>query len=372
MPPLFTINACKTFGCRNLGLATSPDYFWPDYRLGYPALHCKACGSYPPLFNDAEFRCWAATYMAQYAKEHGHFCPNCFQSEVIRYGHNPKGTQRLQCQSCKKVWTPKQQSRQTASSPEAICSIPFITPFQGAYAGQSLYCLLSFDAINGNVLHVSSNFSPFPAGASLHYRWKGVNPVAVEHDNIVQRITMKERQFLQRSQFDEIQYGAASLKRNARGALLRPVITAHGHFRILKTRFPEVSTHIVAHECFLRGAIITAWSERFRHRQASLWFVEEEIRDIDSVAPWLLRGKTYQGWWQNQWQLWEQGGNRKMVCSLTDTPKKNGATISLATSRHFVAWLQQQPLFQKSAQFSAGHITQIITALATQYSPLQD
>ncbi|EDD4123396.1 cytoplasmic protein, partial [Salmonella enterica subsp. enterica serovar Kentucky] len=56
MPPLFTINACKSAGCRNLGLPDSPDYVWPDYRLGYPALHCRACGSYPPLFNEGEFR----------------------------------------------------------------------------------------------------------------------------------------------------------------------------------------------------------------------------------------------------------------------------------------------------------------------------
>ncbi|MBP1524721.1 hypothetical protein IVY21_20670 [Salmonella enterica subsp. enterica serovar Worthington] len=55
MPPLFTINACKSAGCRNLGLPDSPDYVWPDYRPGYPALHCRACGSYPPLFNEGNF-----------------------------------------------------------------------------------------------------------------------------------------------------------------------------------------------------------------------------------------------------------------------------------------------------------------------------
>ncbi|UJL39996.1 hypothetical protein JRY29_14340 [Salmonella enterica subsp. enterica serovar Kentucky] len=47
--------------------------------LGYPALHCRACGSYPPLFNEVEFRRWASAYIAQYAKEHGHFCPDCYQ-----------------------------------------------------------------------------------------------------------------------------------------------------------------------------------------------------------------------------------------------------------------------------------------------------
>ncbi|MBZ3672251.1 hypothetical protein JT305_03035 [Salmonella enterica subsp. enterica serovar Senftenberg] len=54
----------------------------------------------------------------------------------------------------------------------------------------------------------------------------------------------------------------------------------------------------------MRGAVITAWAERFRQRLSSLWFVEEEINDDDCRAEWQLLGKTWQGWWQNQWQLW--------------------------------------------------------------------
>lgn len=39
-------------------------------------------------------------------------------------------------------------------------------------------------------------------------------------------------------------------KRHARGNILRPVIAAHGHFKLLSQRFPEVKTHVIAHECF--------------------------------------------------------------------------------------------------------------------------
>lgn len=366
MPALFTINTCKTFGCRNLGLATSPDYHWPDYRLGYPALHCRACGSYPPLFNDAEYQSWLSAYLTDEAHLTGHFCPDCWQQGTIRYGHNPQGTQRVQCRHCQKVWTPKQPPPVVAP-PEQICSVPLILPFQGASADQQLYFLLSFDAIRGNIIHISSNFTPYNVGDALRYRWKGIKPRPSEQGDIIQRISLRERQFLQRSQFDEIQYGAAALKRNASGALLRPVITAHGHFRALKIRFPNVATHIVAHECFLRGAAITAWADLFRHRRAALWFVEEEINDDRCASPWQLRGKTYQGWWRNQWQLWEQGDNRKMVCPLTDADAEKGATINQAASRHFMAWLHQQPAFRQSARFSAGRVTQIVTSLARQY-----
>ncbi|WP_312415429.1 cytoplasmic protein [Pseudescherichia sp.] len=367
---LFTINTCKTAGCRNLGLASSPDYIWPDYRLGYPALHCRACGSYSPLFNGNAFQRWVSVCLSRYAKEHGHFCPRCYQTAIIHYGHNPKGTQRIQCQHCKKVWTPKKQRLKSAPAPEAICTIPLIVPFQGARANQQLYFLLSFDSVSGNVIHTSSNFTPHQAGLSLHYRWQGTLCAQPEYKDIIQRVSLRERQFLQRSQFDEIQYGAASMKRNAHGAILRPVITAHGHFRVLRLLFPDVKTHLVAHECFLRGAAITAWAELFRYRLASLWFIDEEIDDEACPACWQLLGKINQGWWQNQWQIWGQENNRKMVCLLAGGAQDKGATLNLAASRRFTAWLQQQPAFQQSAQFSAARVTDIISVLASKYNSL--
>ncbi|MGJ8863528.1 cytoplasmic protein, partial [Salmonella enterica subsp. enterica serovar Kentucky] len=74
------------------------DYVWPDYLLGFPALLCRAGGSYQPLFIEVEFRRWASAYIAMYAKEHGQFCPECYQKKWFRYGRNPGGTLRLQCQ----------------------------------------------------------------------------------------------------------------------------------------------------------------------------------------------------------------------------------------------------------------------------------
>lgn len=366
----FTINCCKSFGCQNLGLASSIDYSWPDYRLGYTALYCRACGSYPPLFNAEHFRDWLTACFAHFAGSSGLFCPECYQREPIRYGRNPQGSQRVQCRRCKKVWTPRQQPPITRHPPEQIVTVPLVVPFQGASTDQKLYTLLSFDAIRGNVLYVSSNFTPHPAGTTLLYRWCGSAEPAVIHDDIVERVSQRETQFLRRSQFDEIQYGSAMLKRNASGAILRPVITAHGHFRVLSHLWPEVKTHMIAHECFLRGAAITAWAEQFRHRHASLWFVDEEIYEDTCTEPWRLLGKTYQGWWQNQWQIWEQNNRRKMVCLLTEGPVEKGASITLAASHYFLAWLQQQTEFQQSARYSAWSVFQAIRTLAEKYNAL--
>lgn len=370
MTSLFTINCCKSFGCKNLGLASSPDYSWPEYRLGYAALHCRACGSYPPLFNEEQFGGWLSAYLTDFAAQSGHFCPRCYQRETILYGHNPQGSQRVQCRSCKHVWTPKQQPLTTIVPPEQIATVPLIVPFQGACTDQKLYVLLSFDAIRGNILHISSNFTPHLVGDTLRYRWRNNVEPAVIHDNIVERVRQRETLFLRRSQFDEIQYGSAMLKRNANGAVLRPVITAHGHFRILSHLWPEVKTHIIAHECFLRGAAITAWAQQYRDHHASLWFIDEEINSDKCTLPWRLLGKTWQGWWQNQWQIWQQGDTRKMVCLLTEGQVEKGASITLAAGHHLLAWIQQQAEFRDSARYSAHSVFQTIRTLADKYNAL--
>lgn len=370
MTSLFTINCCKSFGCKNLGLPNSVDYSWPDYRLGYAALHCQACGSYPPLFNAEHFRAWLAACFTHFAVNSGLFCPNCYQRAPIRYGHNPQGTQRVQCRSCRKVWTPRRPPSTAIEPLEQIVTVPLIVPFQGASADQKLYVLFSFDAIRGNILHISSNFTPHSVGDSLVYRWRGMVEATANHDDVIQRVNQRETQFLRRSQFDEIQYGSAMLKRNASGEILRPVITAHGHFRVLSHLWPTVKTHIIAHECFLRGAVITAWSEQFREHHASLWFVDEEIGDDQHTRSWQLLGKSYQGWWQNQWQIWQQSNRRKMVCLLTEGQVEKGASITLRASHHFIAWLQQQPEFRDSARYSAHAVFQTIRTLTEKYNIL--
>ncbi|MBA7847794.1 cytoplasmic protein [Klebsiella sp. RHBSTW-00484] len=370
MLTLFTINTCKSFGCRNLGLpiSASADYSWPDYRLGYPALHCRACGSYPPLFDEQQFNEWLSVHLTAYASERGLFCPVCYGKETICYGHNPQGTQRIQCRACKKVWTPKQQLHREIAQPERIESVPLIVPFLGRSAEQKLYVLLSFDAVRGNILHLSTNFTQHHIGETLRYHWRGNMEPDLHHSDIVKRVDMRETQFLRRSQFDEIQYGSAVLKRNARGAIVRPVIAAHGHFRVLNLLFPKVKTHVISHECFLRGAVITVWADLFRQQQGELWFIEEDINDSDINIPWNFQGITQHGWWQSQWQLWGQGKNRKMVCPLTGGDSSNAKMLSLTASRHFIHWLYKQTAFTHSTQLSAGRITQILLSLAQDYN----
>ncbi|BDW71442.1 hypothetical protein JNE151685_41200 [Escherichia coli] len=319
------------------------------------------------MFDEQQFRDWLSVHLSTFATEKGHFCPVCYGTETICYGHNPQGSQRIQCRNCKKVWTPKQYQKEI-TPPEIIETITLLVPFQGASNGQKLYVLMSFDAIHGNILHLSTNFTQHQAGESLHYRYRGNAEPELHNNNIVQRVDMREAQFLRRSQFDEIQYGSAALKRNAKGVILRPVITAHGHFRVLNILFPTVKTHVISHECFLRGTIITAWADLFRQQQGEIWFIEEEIADSTDNTRWSFQGTTYHGWWKNQWQLWVQGKNRKMVCALTGGNNSKAEMLSLATSRHFIDWLHKQAVFTHSTPLSAGRVTQILLSLAQDYN----
>ena len=126
--------------------------------------------------------------------------------------------------------------------------------------------------------------------------------------------------------------------------------------------------HVISHECFLRGAVITVWAERFRQQQGELWFIEEEINDSEINAPWSFLGTTQHGWWQNQWQLWGQGKNRKMVCPLTGGDISTAKMLSLKASRHFINWLYKQADFIHSPKLSAWSVTQTLLSLAHDYN----
>lgn len=320
------------------------------------------------MFDEQQFNTWLCAYLSAYASVHGHFCPECYSRETICYGYNPQRTQRVQCRACRKVWTPKQLKQREIAPPERIETVSLIVPFQGSRAEQKLYVLLSFDAVSGNIIHLSTNFTQHNIGETLRYYWHGNIEPDLQHSDIVNRVDMREMQFLRRSQFDEIQYGSAALKRNARGAILRPVIAAHGHFRVLNILFPKVKNQVISHECFLRGAVITAWAEQFRRRQGELWFIEEEIHDGDIDIPWDYQRTTQHGWWQSQWQLWVQGKNRKMVCPLTGGDSSNAKRLSLTASRRFIHWLYKQTTFTHSARLSAGRVSQILLSLAQDYN----
>ncbi|QUI98975.1 hypothetical protein KCP74_03920 [Salmonella enterica subsp. enterica] len=95
---------------------------------------------------------------------------------------------------CKKVWTKTARAECRRNAREQILPVfLLVLPFQGRMPS-AIVLLFSFDAVRGNILHLSSNFTLLSAGKSLHYHWK--NCAAEARRDIIHRIAIKERQFL--------------------------------------------------------------------------------------------------------------------------------------------------------------------------------
>lgn len=379
------LNVCKSWSCPNLGVAEAADYLYPVYRLGYAALECQKCGSLPPLFNEREFNYWFARLMKNKPGASGEECPHCSASDVIRYGRTQAGNGRFQCRHCRAVFTPQQTKARFARTVEPfllqllrgnyaaettqyrllakavdwcerqphhattevkrVATTVLVLPFQGQAAEQQLYVVISADACSGRLLQVSTNYSDEAVGDSLLYKGSASTAPQMAHECSVERLRQQEMQFMQRSQFDEIHYGSARLKRNDRGCILRPVIAIHGHFQRLKRRFPAITDHYLAHECVLRGAAITAWSAEVQCGATNLWFVLEDFsQQANTDAVYKATGRWNIGWWNNVWQRWSGDGAVKFVCSLTGQKQAgNIAPVSLRACDAFLHWLQAHP-----------------------------
>ena len=401
------LNVCKSWNCPNLGVADAPDYVWPVYRLGYPALGCGKCGSLPPLFNEAECNAWFQQLFAAQLGLTGQGCPRGCRGNMIRYGANRSGNARRQCSVCKKVFTPWQatpvatarisallaaldagthtgqtpsyrvlQQAATLCQPDVagpvarIATQCLMLPFQGERRDQRLYAIVSADADSGNILQVSTNYSPWSAGESLCYR-DGTPPVAGDPAApLVERVRAQEALFLARRQFDDIRYGDARLKRNDSGVMVRPVIALHGHFQRLHRRFHNVTDHYLAHECVLRGAAITAWAADVQAGRTRLWFVVQE-GEAAAGGPFILRGSWRLGWWNNQWQLWENATARKMIAPLTGNASGcDPQQITLKACNAFTDWLANHPWSNVAARYSARVISQQLICLAGRYNQM--
>ena len=403
------LNVCKSWGCPNLGLADAEDYRFPVYRLGYSALECQKCGGLPPLFQEDECNRWFARLMRQKLGDCGHGCPCCFETSLIRCGKTRAGSQRLQCATCKTIFTPQpalprqlstisvllkelnigiipadtphyrtlekaviwcEQHLQTQTSPRQIATVKWVFPFKGQHEEQRLYVLVSADPHSGRVLQMTTNYSPWSAGPSLRY---GGSTFPAEerftgHD--VESVRQREAVFLHRSQFDEIHYGSALLKRNDKGHILRPAIAIHGHFQCLRRRFPDVTDHYLDHECVLRGAAITAWSTEIRSGTTHLWFVAEPRHESAKISASFRHTANWQlGWWKNHWQAWQSEQSSKMVALLTgQTHPDTVENQSLASCHAFINWLSRHPWSHNARKLSPHAIGSHLVCLAWCYN----
>jgi len=401
-----SLNVCKSWSCPNLGIADTSDYIYPVYRLGYAALECKKCGGLPPLFNEHEFNFWFTRSLIKRTDTTEHRCPHCFASDAIGYGKTQIGNTRLQCRRCRKVFTPvkinprnallidnllsrlnggqhdgeasqyrvleqaaiwcSHRLHQLKDKVSRIATTTHVLSFQGKAADQNLYVVISVDTRSGRIVQITTNYCDWMAGDSLLYHALPSSQLAPSFATGIEKVKQRERQFMRRSQFDEIQYGCADLKRNDKGCMIRPVIALHGHFQRMKRCFPAVTDHYLSHECVLRGAAITAWSAEVSRRETHLWFVTEDSDEPASLLNSFSHSGTWRvGWWENVWQRWSQGECHRMIALLTGQREiVSAADISLSSCETFIRWLTAHPWSKDSHRLSARVISAHLVCLA--------
>lgn len=408
--PRIRLNVCKSFGCPNLGIPDAPDYVFPVWRLGYPALMCRQCGSLPPLFNEPECEAWFSRFFAGVPDPVGVTCPHGCTGRLIRYGYTRRGRERFQCCDCRKVFSPdipslrheenmrqfllrlerggaqnatpdyrllrltaawcEQRVVDDAGKITRIATDVLILPFQGKEGGQQLYVILSADAQTGHIVQITSNYCRWRAGTSLQYAGSIMKETLPADLPAPERVMVREAQFMKRSQFDEIRYGNAVLKQNDPGSIVRPVMALHAHFQRLKRRFPRVQEHYLSHEIVLRGAAMTAWAQEVTAGQVRLWFVvEDEKKGSLSGSVYHYRGSQYIGWWGNVWQHWQLHGQNKMVGLLTgQTEVERPEDVTLSGCHAFSAWLKNHPWSGHAEKKSAGVLSLQLICLAGIYN----
>lgn len=361
-----SFNCCKSFGCSNLGRVNSPDYTHDSYHLGFRALHCQRCGSYPPWVDDASVSQLLSQLLEQHFQPRLNTCPNCaprllmdHNPEFQHYGRTGAGNPRVRCKSCHKVYTlgrwavnehmpaillalasatpplqtmqqleiaPKiyyqllsrlaqglrswsrEQEQQLKQRPvQRLLSESQIITFSG---NRGLWTLASADADSGYILLHSHNASHQPMSVEGVYQSKPDSRLAqFDELSILQALRQRYEQTMQRSHFEELNLGELQSLRG--GYLAKPALLAYAHFQALRV-FSDSHQHIhhyLEQESCIRGAALMGCAERIHTKLAEVFYIIRHQQGEIAIPP---EGHNV-GWWNDRWYPDEFGA----YCPIT-------------------------------------------------------
>jgi hypothetical protein len=349
-----SFNCCKTFGCENLGVIDSPEYTPLSYHLGYPALHCHRCGSYPPLVDDATI------HQLVQEKSNQHFsltpcgCPNCLPMisdhralGTRRYGRTGAGQQRLACRRCSKVFTaprwpateqtaellarvfegkaPMQTmatlalapklyyeqlqrlanglrflSRQleAARQPESLTGLLTESQTLEFSGHKRVWILGSSHAHSGYMFLINHNLAHSEVSSEGRYQSTSDSRLSpFEHQDRLGALKLRYEQTLKRPHFEDLNYGPAQPLRGA--ALVKPALLAYAHFQMLQP-LTDPSAHIhhyLEHESCIRGAALMGSIDAIRAGEAEVFYTFRHETRSESLP---TTGHKV-GWWHDRW-----------------------------------------------------------------------
>lgn len=346
-------NCCKSFGCENLGLTESPDYSL-SHQLGYPALHCQSCGSYPPLVDNQTINQLVQHKFGQHFALSPAGCPHCkpnfFDPEPLgtqRYGRTSANQPRLACLGCAKVFTkprwpleskqisllegilagltPMQLMSELALVPKLYyqqlqrlaTGLRFVSrqleakQARAAWRGlltesgtlefaaqKRIWLLASADASSGYLYLVNHNLMPECVAEAGHYQSEFDSRLAQSKQiGLLDALRARYKQTMTRPHFEDLNYGQAKPLRAT--TLVKPASLAYAHFQMLSpfTDQAEFFHHYLEHESCIRGAALMEAIEAIRVDHAEVFYVFRHPCEANTLPK---QGNNV-GWWNDRW-----------------------------------------------------------------------
>lgn len=407
------VDACKTSGCKNLGVLNSP-----DYSVQGKYVLCRACGFLFPLISERSlnlFRQSANQLWSGLIK----VCPGCGGATLKKYGFSAQGAPRLYCLQCHKTFIspvgdktdPRQEalarliqeghsladirtsltldstglnrllqklSRQSNQVERAyifqkldliMSTRAFRVKFNGGDG--CLYVLVTAEESSGRVIAVTTNYSTLPV--EDEYRYTSYYEERLAPGTLTHLVQRKELIIMRRNILFDVDYGPASLHKNDPGMLVKPVLPAYRHFELVKALTDERSLnvqHYIEQECFIFGGCLMANLQHVQQGRCHISFVRERgcsARQNDIPYRMFQSG----GIRNNVWRTFSTRDYALAICNLTGTKKTSMlryATLAGATA--FIQYINNHPFLPQLNRMSPANVTATLDYLRYTFNRL--
>ncbi|RKF15737.1 hypothetical protein DBZ36_15265 [Alginatibacterium sediminis] len=346
MPSLY-FNCCKNPYCLNFAKAHSQSYHYPSYQLGYAALHCERCDSYPPLVDEsAILQLLEPLMLRQLTQDKICDCPDqLWYKQPIKlqsYGSTTSGRPRYRCPQCLKVsCKTKLEFKQLEPILERIVNPNLPDSTTNPKLNYQRLSLLD-SALQGfaqdlerPLLQENNQWELYTQGQQLepsntvklwgfltcesksgyslilhhncakpHVKLAPLDPVnkssvikTQADGNALTQIKDRYSQIFQRQHFEDLQYGA---NKGLRESILIPAaVLAYAHFVIVDKVFSGAGNirHYLDHDSCLRGAALIAHAKRIQQHQLELYYFLNIMQSEQSLS---AEGSSV-GWWRDRW-----------------------------------------------------------------------
>lgn len=405
------VNACKTFGCPNFGVLNSP-----LYALRGQNILCQACGFHFPVISAAALNAFKLQVNRSYQ---GLIwaCAHCGKRDgLTRHGYTQSGQQRVRCASCRSTFAWYEHARlparlsslagairagqplrelsgfdskmtgrdlqQLAFSARLACAAtpPFTLETFLATAAFSinfngspnrLYVIVTVEKKSDRVIAITTNYAPRSEHISFEYRYSANDEELIVSREPLTRIFAKDRVMKRRALFFDTRYGAARLKINDAGVIVKPVLAAYRHFEVVKSLTQNAFLyvqHYIEHECFIYGGCLMANREEVATGHCHIAFVYEKGNRTPQ-QPFRSQIITSRLIWNDVWRCFSQPDYQMAVCSLTGQQRSSELRqATLQPAQRFIDFILRHPFYPQLVRLSPANVSAVLEFLAAEYN----